>query len=74
MTPDIHINETPIPGQGLQVSYAVQTLGGVFEKRFTILETTLADPAAVERAHAFFRAQILADLRRLRDQLNSWEL
>lgn len=74
MSPEIHIQTVELPGGDQQVTYAVQTVAGPYEKRFNILAATLADPAAVERAHAFFRVQLLADLRRLRDQLNGWEL
>jgi hypothetical protein len=74
MKPEIHTNEVPLPSGELQVTLAIQTLGGVFEKRFNVTKETQADPAALERAQAFFRQQILGDLKRLRDQLNGWEL
>lgn len=74
MTPEIHMSSDALPDGNAQVTLAVQTLAGLYEKRFILLASTLEDSAAIERAHAFFKQQIMTDIRRLRDQLNGWSL
>ena len=54
--------------------FGVQTVAGPFEKPMTVKPETLADADGLERARSYAKAQFLADLRRLRDQLNSWNL